>query len=105
MMAVNGKAIVDRAINVMERAIDAYGKEMQLVKAVEEMSELQKELCKAVVRGVPAYALPGINEEMADVEIMLEQLKMIFDNRELVEAWKKDKLMRLEARVERMDSV
>lgn len=65
-MIVNGK-------DIMERAIDTYGKEKQLLKAVEEMSELQKELCKAVVRGCPAYALTSINEEIADVEIMLEQ--------------------------------
>ena len=52
-----------------------YGVNNQIIIAVEELSELQKELCKAL-RG--KKKLVAISEEMADVEIMLEQLKRIF---------------------------
>lgn len=89
------------AAKIMERAIKTYGKAGQLTKAVEEMSELQKELCKAITEGTDANARSRINQEMADVEIMLEQLYMIFDNRNVVNAWVKEKLLRLEARMNR----
>lgn len=84
---------------IMERAIKTYGKAGQLTKAIEEMSELQKELCKAITEGTTINALDSITQEMADVEIMLEQLKIIFANRERVEEWKKLKLLRLEYRL------
>ena len=48
---------------------------MQITVAFEEMSELQKELCK-YLRGRGSFE--HIAEEIADVEIMLEQLKMLF---------------------------
>lgn len=56
--------------------------DIQLVIAIEELSELQKLLCKylrfkATGRGDIAYS--DIVEEVADVEIMLQQLKMAFD--------------------------
>lgn len=84
---------------IMERAIKTYGKAVQLTKAIEEMSELQKELCKAITEGTTINALDSITQEMADVEIMLEQLKIVFANRERVEEWKKLKLLRLEYRL------
>lgn len=84
---------------IMEQAIKTYGKAGQLTKAIEEMSELQKELCKAITEGSTAGTLESIAQEMADVEIMLEQLKIIFSNRERVEDWKKLKIARLEYRL------
>lgn len=49
---------------------------MQLNIAVEELSELTKEICK-YKRG--ADNKQNIIEEMADCYIMLEQMKIIFD--------------------------
>mgnify|MGYP001539651347 CR=1 FL=1 len=60
---------------VLQRALDTYGSAMQIVVMMEEMSELQKELCK-YLRG--KYSPASIAEEIADVEIMLEQMKMLF---------------------------
>ena len=62
-------------MTTLERAIEAYGKDMQLTVAVEEFSELIKEICKSK-RGNDNRA--NIIEEMADCYIMLEQLSMIF---------------------------
>lgn len=42
----------------------------------------------------------GIAEEIADVEIMLEQLKVIFDIRTDVETVKQEKLIRLDRRTQ-----
>ena len=48
---------------------------LQLAVAVEELSELQKEICKSLR---DKTNIDNIIEEMADVTIMLEQLKMYF---------------------------
>lgn len=62
-------------LQVLQRALDTYGSRAQVVMVFEEMSELQKELCK-YLRG--KYSPANIAEEIADVEIMLEQMKMLF---------------------------
>lgn len=77
-------------------AVRAYGTQSQLVMAMEEMSELTKELSKSLRGADNAEALA---EEMADVEIMLEQLKVIFRNRALVDRIRAQKLARLADRI------
>lgn len=62
-------------LKVLEQAILTYGRESQLNIAIEEMSELTKEICKYKRRNENQAE---IIEEMADVYIMLEQMKMIF---------------------------
>lgn len=73
-------------------AVRTYGKQSQLIMAMEEMAELTKELSKNI-RG--AKNTSAISEEMADVEIMLEQLKIIFGNRSEVDRVRCEKLDRL----------
>lgn len=73
-------------------AVKAYDRTSRLMLAVEEMSELSKELSKNY-RGEDNIS--AISEEMADVEIMLEQLKIIFRNRSEVDTVKAEKLCRL----------
>lgn len=77
-------------------AVSVYGKPSQLIMAMEEMSELTKELSKNM-RG--AMNVRAISEEIADVEIMLEQLKIIFANRAEVDRQKSEKLKRLSDRL------
>lgn len=81
---------------VCKRAVDAYGKEHQLIICMEEMAELTKELTKNL-RG--RRNLQDISEEVADVEIMLEQVKVIFDLKEEVSEAKEAKLLRLQKRI------
>lgn len=57
-------------------AIKAFGTGAQLVVALEELSECQKEICK-VLRG--KGDMSHLAEEVADATIMLEQLRLIFD--------------------------
>lgn len=57
--------------------IDHYGTLNQKLIAIEEMAELQK----AIVKHIRQESEENINsaiEEIADVQVMLEQLKMIF---------------------------
>lgn len=63
-------------MTTLEKAIEVYGKDMQLNVAIEELSELIKEICK-YKRG--SDNRKAIIEEMADCYIMLEQLSIIFD--------------------------
>lgn len=70
----------------------------QVIVAIEELSELQKEFCKALRFKVN---LQNIVEEIADVEIMLEQMKIYFKiNEEEIEEMKKIKIERTKERLE-----
>ena len=82
---------------VLRRALDTYGSMLQIVMVFEEMSELQKELCK-YLRG--KYAPANIAEEIADVEIMLEQMKMLFCCAEDVRDVRRRKVERLKERLD-----
>ncbi len=62
-------------MSVLEKAIETYGRDAQLNVAVEELSELIKEICKSK-RG--SNNRDNIIEEMADCYIMLDQLTIIF---------------------------
>lgn len=62
-------------INIMLDALEHYGNGPQVDMAIEEMSELTKELLKDR-RGKENRS--DIAMEMTDVYIMLEQLKFIF---------------------------
>ena len=57
-------------------AVETYGKENQSMMVLEEMAELQKEVCKSL-RGNNNH--DEIVEEIADVLIMIEQLKIMHD--------------------------
>ena len=57
-----------------------YGSDKQIIKAIEEMSELQKALCKCLIDG--QYARPDrraeLIDEIADVSIMLDQVRYLY---------------------------
>lgn len=78
-------------------ALAAFGRESQVMVAIEEMSELTKELCK---NGRGKENTTHIAEEIADVEIMLQQLVMLFDCAGQVETFRRYKLERLAERIE-----
>lgn len=61
---------------VIQKAIDTYGYDLQKQVAIEEMSELTKEICKDF-RGEKNRE--NIIEEIADVQIMLYQLMAMYN--------------------------
>jgi NTP pyrophosphatase (non-canonical NTP hydrolase) len=86
---------------ILKQAIETYGAESQLNVAIEEFSELIKEICKH-----KRYMdnTEAIIEEMADCYIMLEQMRIIFGlgSTVIVDAMEK-KIDRLQRRmVERL---
>ncbi len=64
-------------IELIQTIAKRYGKEKQVLQAVEEMAELQKELIKNVNRNKDNKK--EIILEIADVEIMLMQLVDIYN--------------------------
>lgn len=84
-------------MTTLEKAIETYGKDMQLTVAIEEFSELIKEICK-YKRG--SDNRDNIIEEMADCYIMLRQLEIIFgiDSEEIYSQYNQ-KLERLKKRL------
>lgn len=81
---------------IFEQAIRTYGKESQMKMVLEEVAELQKEICK-LWRG--RDNIQAIAEEVADVEIMLDQLKLILDIEEDVQRFREKKITRLKERL------
>ena len=90
-MAENESQILQERFFIYNKMIEKYGQKDQMLIAVEECSELQKAILK-FLRGRCNQI--EIAEEMADVEIMLEQLKIMFNNKEEIEYFKKQKIMR-----------
>lgn len=93
----------DRA-DLLQKAITTYGTNMQTDMCIEEMSELTKALLKyrrldvvarAGAEGEAANA--NIREEMADVQVMLDQMRLIYGGTKEQEAYK---LERLKSRLE-----
>lgn len=64
----------DKAI--LQEAINRYGVDQQTDKAIEEMSELTKELLKFRYNGGMNHS--ELIDEMVDVEIMIGQLKTMY---------------------------
>ena len=78
------------------KAMLAFGEQKQLIVAVEELSECQKEICK-ILRGGEDYQ--HLAEEVADATIMLEQIRIMFNINDCVCNFMDEKIKRLEDRV------
>ena len=86
----------EERVKTYTNALCRYGRNAQMVVALEELSECQKEICK-ILRG--GGDLEHLAEEIADATIMLEQLRMIFSINELVGKKMDEKILRLESRL------
>ena len=69
-----GLELNNKQVEIYDRALAKYGKNGQMLIALEEMSELTKELVKNM-RGRDNIA--EITEELADVYVTLEHIKRI----------------------------
>ena len=84
----------EREGRILEAAIDTWGPEMQMIVAIEEMSELTKALTKYIRAYDVTEIEANIREEMADVGIMLNQLSLIFGDTTEEEICKLNRLQR-----------
>ena len=81
---------------VYQAALRKWGVDLQTMMAVEEMSELTKEICK-IKRG--KMDMDALADEIADVTIMLEQLREIYGLNDAVCDHMDAKILRLQSRV------
>lgn len=80
------------------QAVKKWGVVLQYIQASEEMSELNTCICHLIRNRIKPDD-NHLSEEIADVEICIEQLKDILNNWVSVEKWKDIKLERLEKRL------
>jgi hypothetical protein len=71
--------IKDEELDVCTRAIQKFGNEKQLLMAIEELSELTKAIVKYQRHGYNAVWRIKVLEEVADVEMMTLQLRLILE--------------------------
>lgn len=86
---------------VLERALGRYGADAQTLMVMEEMAELQKELCK---RARGKDNVDDIAQEIADVQIMLDQMILLHDCAQAVRDYRELKLIRLEERLKEAEA-
>lgn len=80
--------MIIREMNIYNEALIEFGISAQVDMAIEEMSELIQALSK--FKRDKGH-IDNIQEEIADVEIMLEQMKMVFDPHNAISSVKKHK--------------
>lgn len=88
------------AVALYDKVRSKRGESLVFLKAVEEMGELIKSISKFIGEGEGEQEdlLGSVEEEIADVTIMMEQLRLIFFPT-IIDRIRKEKLERLEERV------
>jgi hypothetical protein len=66
-------------MNIHERLLAKFGEENQKLKTIEEMAELMQ----AIIKGT------NVSEELADTQIMLDQMKILYPQ------WKEWELIKI----------
>lgn len=91
-----GKVTYDERVATYKVALRKNGLDTQSLKAVEEMSELIKEICKM---GCGEGSQLALADEIADVTIMLEQLKLFYHVHDIVDEHVDMKIRRLQGKL------
>ena len=81
---------------IYQKALSKFGLLSQMVVALEELSECQKEICKCM-RGIAD--LDHLAEEIADATIMLEQMRLYLNLNDAVSQKMDEKVLRLEEKI------
>lgn len=87
---------------ICKKAVNTFGEHSQMIKCVEECSELQRAIARTILDQPIGTVQPKNNfvEELADVEIMLQQMKQTtYFDKKLFDFFKEEKLKRLERNV------
>ena len=102
-IAVEAPAMGEAGREILLDALEHYGERAQVDMMLEEMAELSKALLK--LRRVkkheitePLFLVKNVEEEIADVQIVLNQMKLLFPGWGI---WMQAKLQRLEERIEK----
>lgn len=89
--------------DVLKRAIVKYGDKAQIIKAIEEFSELNQVLCRVIN---DRFNVEDLTSELVDASIMLKQLFKVFSKQfgihefeGYIKEWKDYKIDRLDERL------
>ena len=91
---------------ILEKAIKQYGEHNQMLKCIEECGELSRAVSRILIElssgdgFTTEESLANLQEELADVSIMAEQMLMIFKCEKDVNQYIEFKLNRLKERLE-----
>lgn len=89
-----------RKEQIFQRAIAKWGIGAQLGMLLEEAIELALAVRKYLGRDQSVQRFDDVCEEIADVEIMVEQFEMMYPgSREVIDRFKEEKIKRLEERL------
>lgn len=72
---------------LLNSILKKHGFRNQIVKTCEELSELESALLKCYNKGPGEGRIEAVQEEIADVYIMLEQIRKQFMSREELDNW------------------
>lgn len=92
--------------SILQKAIDTYGTHNQMLKCIEECGELSRAVSRILTElssgdgFTTEESLANLQEELADVSIMIEQVVMMFKFEKDVNQYKAFKLNRLKERLE-----
>ena len=84
--------------------LDAWGYDAQALMVIEEMSELTKALCKYMrfnKENAPDEVKENIKEEIADVLNTVEQMQLIFGEKE-IEKIRQEKIERTKTKIKKL---
>lgn len=79
---------------LLNSILKKHGFRNQIVKTCEELSELETALLKCYNKGPGEGRIEAVQEEIADVYIMLEQIRKQFMSREELDNWIQYKITR-----------
>ena len=79
---------------LLNSILKKHGFRNQMVKTCEELSELETALLKCYNKGPGEGRIEAVQEEIADVYIMLEQIRKQFMSREELDNWINYKITR-----------
>lgn len=91
-------------IEVLRQTLRKNGVSEQLTVAIEECAELIQAISKIKRYGKEPELIYNLTEEIADVQIIINELLLIFGCKVKVTAWKKYKLERMEKRLEETEN-
>ena len=96
--------MTDEHERILKKAIEHYGEAHRIDKAIEEMSELTKALLKlryAEKDYEKEILQEAVAEEIADVSIMIRQLRMIFNFDGTILCYEDEKVRRLQRQIKK----
>jgi hypothetical protein len=70
---------------IFAEIVEKWGRVAQMIMTLEETAELQKEVCKILRGDYSSSRMDSLATEIADVELMCQQLKFMFSLESKVE--------------------